>query len=539
MSAPTTVDLGQLQQEAQLDGLEQVAVVALALVVHGDPGVALLEGVDVGERLLERLLGAEHRGVVVHRLLQRAADVGDALVAVLGEDVADPADHHAGGIGRHVDEVVAQRVVGRGDARAPAEYVDVQQRVGAQAVGAVHRDARTLTCGVQAGQGSGVVAQHLAADRRRNAAHDVVARRVDRHQLGDGVDTQVGAGELGDVGQLRLEHVRAEVAHVDVDVVLVGARAAALEHLEHHRPRHDVARRQVDDGRRVALHEALAVAVEQPAALAAHRLGDEDAQTGQARRVELVKLHVLQRKSLAEHDAQAVAGEGVGVGGGLVHPARPTGGEHDRLGAEDVDVTGGQLVGDDAGGDGPGLRLGDRDVQCVELVEELDVVLDAVLVQRLQDHVAGAVRGVARPAHGGLAVVAGVSAEPALVDASLGGAVERHAHLLEVQHRVDGFLAHDLDGVLVGEVVAALDGVEGVPLPVVIFDVGQRRAHSALRRAGVAAGRVQLRQHCGACPRTGLDRGPHARASCADDHDVVAMFDNHLSAPVTRCSRRR
>ena len=62
--------------------------------------------------------------------------------------------------------------------------------------------------------------------------------------------------------------------------------------------------RQVDDGGRVALHEALALAVEQAAALAAHRLGDQDAQPGQAGRMELVKLHVLQRKSLAEHDAQ-------------------------------------------------------------------------------------------------------------------------------------------------------------------------------------------------------------------------------------------
>ncbi len=180
-----------------------------------------------------------------------------------------------------------------------------------------------------------------------------------------------------------------------------------------------------------------------------------------------------------------------------------------------------------------------RDVQRVVLVEELDVVLDAVLIQRLQDHVAGAVGGVAGPAHRCLAVVAGVPAEPALVDAALGRAVERHAHLLEVEHRVDGFLAHDLDGVLVGEVVAALDGVEGVPLPVVLFDVGQCRAHAALRRAGVAAGRVELRQHRGARSRPRLDGGPHSRAACTDDDDVVAMFLNHVRAPLTRCSRRR
>ena len=146
----------------------------------------------------------------------------------------------------------------------------------------------------------------------------------------------------------------------------------------------------------------------------------------------------------------------------------------------------------------------DQQVQHVELVEELDVLLDAVLVERLQDHVAGAVRGVAGPAHGGLAVVAGVPAEAALVDPALGRAVERQAHLLQVEDRVDGLLGHDLGGVLVDQVVTALDGVERVPLPVVLLDVGQRGAHAALRRAGVGAGGVELGDHGGAAARRGL-----------------------------------
>lgn len=86
-----------------------------------------------------------------------------------------------------------------------------------------------------------VLSEHLPVDGGRDPAHHVVTGGVDRHQFLDRVDTEVGAGELGDVGQLGLEHVLAQVAHVDVDVVLVRSRAAALEHFEHHGAGDDVA----------------------------------------------------------------------------------------------------------------------------------------------------------------------------------------------------------------------------------------------------------------------------------------------------------
>ena len=138
------------------------------------------------------------------------------------------------------------------------------------------------------------------------------------------------------------------------------------------------------------------------------------------------------------------------------------------------------------------VDLGHHEVEHVELVEEVDAELDAVLEERLQDHVTGAVGGVARAAHGRLAVVGGVAAEAALVDLALGRAVERQAHVLEVDDRVDRLLREDLGRILVDEVVAALDGVEGVPLPAVLLDVRERRRHAALRgaRCASASGRA-------------------------------------------------
>ncbi|MEI2716660.1 MAG: hypothetical protein V9E98_06655 [Candidatus Nanopelagicales bacterium] len=113
--------------------------------------------------------------------------------------------------------------------------------------------------------------------------------------------------------------------------------------------------------------------------------------------------------------------------------------------------------------------------------------------------------------------------EAALVDAALRSAVERQAHLLEVQDSVDGFLAHDLGGVLVDQVVTALDGVEGVPFPVVVLDVGERGAHAALSRAGVGARRVELGEHGCAGALARLERRPHPGAAGPDDDDVVLV----------------
>ena len=212
------------------------------------------------------------------------------------------------------------------------------------------RDAGDLARGVEAGDDVGVVAQHLGLDVGRHAAHRVVRGRVDRHRLGVGLDAEVGARELGDVGQLGVDVRRLEVGQVEQHVVLVGAGAAALAHLVGHRPGDDVARREVLDGGGVALHEPLAVGVAQDAALAAGGLGQQDAQAGQAGRVELEELHVLQREPAPEGDAHAVTGEGVGVGRGLEDLAGAAGREDDRLGLEDVDLAGGQLVGHDTGG---------------------------------------------------------------------------------------------------------------------------------------------------------------------------------------------
>ena len=336
---------------------------------------------------------------------------------------------------------------------------------------------------------------------------------------------QVGTSELGDIRQLLVDVRGLQVGQVQQHVVLVGATAAALAHLVCHGSCHDIAGCEVLNGRCVALHEALTVSVTENTALTASTLGHEDAQACQAGRVELNELHVLQGQAGAQCDGHAVTGEGVGVGSGLEDLAATAGCEDYGLGLEDVHLAGCQVIGDNAGGTGLTLFVLDQNqVEHVELVVELNVVTHAVLVQGLQNHVAGTVSCVACAAHGSLTVVAGVATEAALVDAALGGSVEGKTHLLQVEHGVDGFLSHNFCRVLIDQVIATLDGVKGVPLPVVLLDVGQSGTHTALRRTGVGTGRVKLGQNRGADSLACLNSGTHTGTAGADDHYIVLMY---------------
>ncbi len=343
---------GEIEQEAQLDRFQQLGVVTPTPVRDADPLVTAFQSGDVGDRLLERRLGAVHRRVDVHRLLKFAADRSHVLRT---RAVPEPGEQPRDEVRRIVRQLGmgrgGVRVFGRGDAGPTPEHVDVQQRVRAQPVCAVHGHARDLTGGVQARDDVGVVPQDLGVDVCRDAAHGVVGGRLDRDRVRVRLDPEVGAGELGDVWQLRVELLGRQVGQVEVDMITIGPAAAPGADLGVDGPRHHVPGGEVLDGRRVALHEALAVLVAQDPALTASTLGEQDAHLPDARGVELVELHVLQRQPAPEDDAHPVTGQGVRVRGHLEDLAEATGGEHHRLRLEDVHLAGGEFVGDHAGRD--------------------------------------------------------------------------------------------------------------------------------------------------------------------------------------------
>ena len=361
-------------------------------------------------------------------------------------------------------------------------------------------------------------------DIRRDAAHVVVHGRQHRDRLLRHLDAGEHLRGFGDARQPLMQQFGAEMLQMQHDVVLVRTAAAPFVDLHGHRARHDVAAGQVLGGRRIALHEALAFGVGQVAAFAARALGDQAAGGEDAGRMELHELHVLAGQAGAQHHAVAVAGAGMRRGAGQVGAAVAAGRQHHRLGAEAVDGAVLQVPGHDAAAD---AFLVHDQVEREILDEELDVVLQALLIQRVQDGVAGAVGGGAGAHRGRLAVFLHVAAERALVDPPVFGAAERHAVMFQLVDRRDRLAAHVFDGVLVAQPVRPFDGVVHVPAPVVLAHVAERGADAALRRDGVAAGRKHLGDAGGL--QTGgahAERRAQAGSAGADDDHVVGVVDD-------------
>jgi hypothetical protein len=242
--------------------------------------------------------------------------------------------------------------------------------------------------------------------------------------------------------------------------------------------------------------------------------------------VELEELHVFERQTLAPDDPDAVTGESVGIGCRLEDLAETTGRKNDRLALEHVQVARGQFVRDDTRGDVLAIDLRHDHVEHVVLVEEVDAEANAVLEQRLKDHVPGAIGRVTGTANRRRSMLASVTTETALVDLAFRRSVERQPHVLEVEDGIDGLFGEDLRGILIDQVVATLDGVVSVPLPVVLFDIGEGRSHAALCRASVGASRVELGDDGGVGVRSGFDCRAHPSTTGAHDDDVVLVIVN-------------
>jgi hypothetical protein len=349
--------------------------------------------------------------------------------------------------------------------------------------------------------------------------------RPDLDRLADRIDPAVDHRELAHHRQALLDHLCAEMGEIEQHVVAVGALQAAtgLDLLDD-RARDHVARAELGLGADAVVardEKALALRVLEVPALSARRLGDENAGARQSRRVVLDELHVLERDALAIGERHAIAGLDVAVGGEGKDLARAAGGEDHRAAQDRAHGAGADIERGDAA---HRPAVDDQLRHEVLVVAHDPVEAQRVLEQRVQHVEADLVGGVpgALGAH---------AAERARGNGAVLVAAPRAAPVLEPDQLLGRLLHEVLDHVLVAEEVRALHGVEAVHLEVVVFARNGRRA--AFCRDGVAAHRVDLRDHRHRSGGRSLDRGDRsadARAAAAYDHDVVTEDLDHSAA---------
>src|SRR6266550_2475372 len=390
-----------------------------------------------------------------------------------------------------------------------AEDQALRQRVGAETIAPVQTDVRALSGCIEAED------RRHARDVRVDATHHVVLDGADGDRVLDDVDADELATELAHEGQLAVDHLFAEVADIEVHVLAVWAVESATGfEFGDHRAGDDVARPELHLVWHVALEEALAFVVEQIASLSPHGLRDQDAREGQASGMELDHLHVLEADAGAVGERHPVAGTDVAVRGEGVDAAESAGREDHRLRGDRVETTGADVEGHHA--DAPAVL--DQQPGHERLVVTCDLwVFEGRLEDGMEHMEPGLVGREARPP--GRHATERADRDLAVRVPAPGAAPMLHLDDL------DRSLAHEcLDDLLVGKVVGAFDGVEGVRLERVLR--AHHRRGAALGGHGVAAHRVNLGDHPDPYPGIGLDssyRCPEAGEPSADYQDVIAL----------------
>ena len=428
------------------------------------------------------------------------------------------------------------------DRRGAAKDHEVDQGVRSEAVGTVDGGATRLAHRHQAGLERVRVVrrrvQRLPPVIGRDAAHVVVDGRDDRDRLLVHVNAGENLGAFRNTRQAFSQRLRRQVVQVKVDMVAIGAHAAAFADFHRHAARNNVARGEILGGGRVAFHEPLALGVDEVSALAPGAFGDEAAGPVDAGRVELYELHILQRQALPRDHAAAVAGAGMGRSGGEIGAAITAGRQHHHLGGEPVHRSVVQLPRDDALAD---AVFGHDEVKREILDIEFRVVLQRLSVERVQNGVTGAVGGGAGALHRrAVAKFRHMAAERALIDLAFFGAGERHAVMVKLIDRLRRLAGEVFHRVRIAEPVGALHRVIKVPLPVVRSHVRQRCGDAALRRDCVGPGRKDLGDAGGAQPLLRhAERCAKPRSAGAYDDDVVFVIDEIVCGHVSPLSRPR
>ncbi len=198
-----------------------------------------------------------------------------------------------------------------------------------------------------------------------DTTHHVVTGRHDRYRSGHRIDMRKGLRQFTDARQAAVQHFFTEVIQLQHHVVAIRATAIASQDFLDHRARNDVTTSQVFRIRSIALHETLAVLVDQVATFTTATFGYQHTRAGDTGRVELPHLDVLNRHACAQRHAHAVAGVDQSIGGRCIDATSTTSRKNSGL---RTNVNG--FTGFDADGD----NTNDRTILVLNQIDRIPLI---------------------------------------------------------------------------------------------------------------------------------------------------------------------
>jgi hypothetical protein len=104
----------------------------------------------------------------------------------------------------------------------------------------------------------------------------------------------------------------------------------------------------------------------------------------------------------------------------------------------------------------------------------------ALVVEGIENNSSCSIRRIASPLHRPFPIISGMAPEVPLGNLSLCGTAERNAHMLQFINDPGGILDHNLDGILITEIITPLDRIEEMPFPVILLLITQRSCNPTL-----------------------------------------------------------
>ena len=253
---------------------------------------------------------------------------------------------------------------------------------------------------------------------------------------------------------------------------MIGIRPATATFLDfrRHRAGYHITAGQIFSIGCIARHKTLAVLVHQITALAAHTLGNQYTCTVHTGGMELKEFHVFQRYAGTRCHAQAVAGIDKGIGAGGKDTPCSAGGKQGGTRLQHHHFTCFNFHCGDT--EDIAIFITDQ-IQRHPFDKEIGIGFDILLIQGMQQRMAGAVGSGTGAWYRRFAVVLHMAAKRTLVNLAVIQPVKRHAVMLEFIYHFSRIAAHILNRILIAEIVRAFHGVIHMPVPIVLVDIAE------------------------------------------------------------------